>query len=271
MKKNLRNLLSIALFGGAAIANSQVVTYNFTEIFNTAGQSGSVAVVSPGEADPGYGLVIKGTSKVTKEANNKISEGVLYTTRLKTGGKFDKGGEPTDCSFGFPVSGNGTIEFVALTGSNSDLSREVSIYLAANEGGETKDIQTGYFPVASTGLDKVTVDGVEAEDIPVHSYEYVGDPGIAYVYSKINGNNFYMVRYTPTSTGVSKDQLTNFVYNGHTVTVADAVALNVYNVAGANAVSTNGSEVSMDRLGRGVYVVEAVMANGQRATAKIMR
>ncbi|MGL4993691.1 MAG: hypothetical protein ACRC6R_06145 [Bacteroidales bacterium] len=269
MKKNLRNLLSMTLLAGAAVANSQVVTYNFSEIFPA--ESANYPAVTPSESELGYGLVIKGTSKVVCEKNNKISEGILYTTRLKTGGKFDKGGEPTDCSFGFPVSGDGKIDFVALSGSNSDLTREVSIYLAASEGGESKEIATGYIPIASTGLDKVTVDGVEAEDVPVHSFDFVGDAGIAYVYSKINGNNFYMVRYTPTSTGISKDQLKEFVYNGRTVTVADAVALNVYNVAGANVASTLGAEISMERLGRGIYLIEAVMSNGKRATAKIMR
>ena len=49
-----------------------------------------------------------------------------------------------------------------------------------------------------------------------------------------------------------------------------AVTMNVYTISGAKAAKANGSTVSTSQLGKGMFIVEATDANGNKTTAKVV-
>lgn len=49
-----------------------------------------------------------------------------------------------------------------------------------------------------------------------------------------------------------------------------AVTMNVYTICGAKAAKANGSSVSTSQLGKGMFIVEATDANGNKTTAKVV-
>ena len=59
-------------------------------------------------------------------------------------------------------------------------------------------------------------------------------------------------------------------FNGKSVFAADAVAVELYSIAGAKVVAVKGASLSVAELPAGVYVVVATDATGAKATAKIM-
>lgn len=191
------------------------------------------------------------TSGMGVDTNNKTFDGVAYTHRLKTGGA----GTFVE---GVPAR---VIE-LAIDGPG-----ELKVGVLSSSSGTPR--------LCNISEDGVTVLGtIEAkgENTQLENFHYTGSSKKLYLYSASGGINFYVIEWEGgVSSNVAKDKLTNFVYNGRTVLVEDAVVLNVYNITGAKVASAFDTEVSVERLGRGIYVVEAVMANGKRATSKIVR
>lgn len=255
MKLNLRNLFSFALLTGAIALSAQTVTYNFSEIFPTApegsvsaaGQFGAMNILTGNEYD-GSGV--------------KSVEGVNSIVRLKTGGAatYDETTlVPITRAFGFPVSGAGKLTCWVFSSSSTGGGRYVVLNVVKDNAIVGERITTAI---------EGQLTGSQAED---KEYEYTGEAGEMFLSSSTGGLNFYQVRFEPSTTGINRNELKEFVYNGSTVTVKDAFAMNVYSIAGQKVVSTQGEAVSMQALPKGVYIVEAVLTNGKAVTAKIAR
>jgi hypothetical protein len=237
MKKLLLTAaLAVAAFVGA---NAQTV-YNISEIYSDVASGNLVATKGD--------FIICGSKKLKVTDDTKSSEGVVYTKRLQTAGKDDvkEGNIPSTAAFGFPVSGPGTVKFVVLTGSNTDLTREISWTHQDSEGNVTQG-DTGLFPIA-TPSEKIDIDGKKYVDIPPMTWNWTGTAGTLYFYSKISGNNFYMISFTPaTSTalnGIAAD--------------AEVVATEYYNING----------MRVDAATPGIYVKKQVLADGSQKVSK---
>ncbi|MEG1585632.1 MAG: hypothetical protein RR346_02015 [Bacteroidales bacterium] len=236
-------LLSVAVITASVLA-VQAQTYDFGQIYgpDLAAAGGSTLVVQTKDNL----VMLNSTSKIVIEGNEKSSEGVIYTHRLKLGGKsvLETDGTPKYCSFGIPVTGPGTVKFVVVTGSNSDLTRTIDYTFVPQEGA----------PVAgSTGLKALTIDDAkvtigdkEYDHISPLSWKYSGDAGMLYFYSLINGNNYYAVTYTPDNT-VGIDQ-----------TTANVVSTHYYNLGG----------LLVEKPTEGVYIVKETLEDGSSRISK---
>lgn len=247
-------LLSVAVVAASLLSlDAQTTVYDFGKIYGpdleAAIANNPAATTCPVQSKEGI-LVMNDNAKVVIEGNVKSSEGVIYTHRLKLGGKsiLDAAtGLPKYCSFGIPVSGPGTLKIVALTGSNGS-DRVVDYAHIATDGTATSGT-TGLVP-KSIEAEKVTIDGNEYDNVLPLSWEFKGEAGTLYLYSPVNGNNFYAVMFTPAG-GTSIDAVAEKV-----------VSVEYYNLGG----------LKVNKPTEGVYVVKERLDNGMcKVSKKIIR
>ena len=103
-----------------------------------------------------------------------------------------------------------------------------------------------------TPSDKVEIDGVSYTDITPITWSWTGEAGTLYFYSKTNGNNFYMISYTPSN-----------ATSINTVAAAqEVVSSEYYNI---NGVRTNATTA-------GVYIKKDVLKDGSvKVTKTVVR
>ena len=168
MKKLLLSIFTIASVSFSV--SSQTVLYNIGEIFTD--------VENPATSKNDF-IVANKSGKVAVENNEKHSDGIIYTKRLKTGGKCSgsssfENGIPVSCAIGFPVSEDGTIKMVVLAGGTSDV-RIIDYTFVSSTG----DINTGSTNYITGGIEaeKVTVGDKEYDDIKPFSFDHKGGAG----------------------------------------------------------------------------------------------
>jgi hypothetical protein len=234
MTKRFLLLTAFAALANLCVQAQTSVVYNISNMFE-------VVKTMDKEVTVGDFVVVNGNGdmKVEKKAYT-FDDGIEYSLCLKSMGKgtFDsETGRPTGCSFGFPVSGSGTVKLAILSNSSSDATREVGYYFVPTSGDDQK---------GETGIK------APATEYKVQSWAFEGTEGMLYFYSIKNGINFYMVSYTP-------DKIVDTAVSGVKAD-ADVVATHYFNLNGMRTEATL----------PGIYLKQQVLSDGSVKTQKVL-
>lgn len=177
---------------------------------------------------------------------------VVYTQRIKAKSKSNQ--------INIAAPSAGTLTFGVRTGSNSDLTRTLVV------------TQNGTEIYNELVLESDTV--VHGEGAPraynVHSVSVPASGSV--VVTMPTGNlNYYFISFNDES-GVEHVLDLNKLFISNNVVVADGAAkIYVYDILGKLIATANASEVDLNNVARGIYVVKAVYADGKTAALKVRR
>ena len=177
---------------------------------------------------------------------------VTYPQRIKAKSKSNQ--------INIAVPSSGTLTFGVRTGSNSDVTRTLVL------------TQNGTEIYNQLVLEADTV--LHEEGYPrAYKVHQVSVPAAGeVVVSMPTGNlNYYFISFNDGS-GVEQVFNLDKLFMSNNVVVANgATTVYVYDILGKLVATANASEIDLNKVARGIYVVKAVYADGRTATLKVRR
>ena len=178
---------------------------------------------------------------------------IQYTQRIKAKSKSNT------ISIACPDAG--TLTFGVRTGSNSDVTRTL---VATQNGTEIYN---------KLVLESDTVEHGEGAPKAYLTHEVAVPAAGEVTITMPTGNlNYYFISFTNGQGGVQQVLDLGKLFMSGNVVVADGAArLYVYDIVGKLVATANASELDLNRVSRGIYIVKAVYADGRTQTLKIRR
>lgn len=178
---------------------------------------------------------------------------VQYTQRIKAKSKNNT------ISIACPDAG--TLTFGVRTGSNSDVTRSL---VASQNGTEI------YNQVV---LEADTVEHGEGAPKAYLTHDVTVPAAGEVTVTMPTGNlNYYFIAFSNGQGGVQQVLDLGKLFMSGNIVIADGAAqLYVYDIVGKLVATANASELDLNRVSRGIYIVKAVYADGRTQTLKIRR
>lgn len=247
MKKHLT--LFVALIATLAIYGQK--TWNFSESpfvapwdYETSTVVDGLTIIENGTNSQKTSIRVENLS-----AGSRIYDTYSFTQFLRINAGGVENFIPQNSGISFPVSGPGTIRFVAIAASST-----ATISVVLSDGTQQ--------------LKAFNVSGTNEQDISDHlfEYEYTGDAGKIYLYTtRARSFNVYLLEATSfDETATSNKQIqansSNVFYNGSEVINTTGLKLNLYNAMG-KLVRTTKSNMQVNDLTKGIYIVRVSESN----------
>jgi hypothetical protein len=198
-------------------------------------------VVVPGENETKPWVVDTNNAKFDVNSTT-----VAYTHRMKSGGANNY------ISVAAPEAG--TLLICPRSSNKDDNERTVVVTQGSNE-------LLNVIIADEQAVDKV---------FPSHVVN-IPQAGEVRITNPVNAMNYYYIEFK-TSTGVKHVcNLGKLAMNNNVVVATGAKTLYVYNVLGRLVRTANAQELDINDMGRGIYIVKAVYADGKAQTLKVRR
>ena len=198
-------------------------------------------VVVPGENETKPWVIDTNNAKFDVNSTT-----VAYTHRMKSGGANNY------ISVAAPEAG--TLLICPRSSNKDDNERTVVVTQGSNE-------LLNVIVADEQAVDKV---------FPSHVVN-IPQAGEVRITNPVNAMNYYYIEFK-TSTGVKHVcNLGKLAMNNNVVVATGAKTLYVYNVLGRLVRTANAQELDINDMGRGIYIVKAVYADGKAQTLKVRR
>lgn len=263
--------MQIVFTGGGGV-NMYMVSY-------TAGEGGGETPDTPDTPDqPGEGWVFDAASLAVQAYSEDVVSGIYtflcngktwevdantarfandstiqYTQRIKAKSKSNT------ISIACPEAG--TLTFGVRSGSNSDVTRTL---VATQNGAELYN---------QLVLESDTLVHGEGAPRAYLTHEVAVPTAGEVTVTMPTGNlNYYFISFSNGQSGVQQVLDLGKLFMSGNVVIADGAArLYVYDIVGKLVATANASELDLNRVSRGIYIIKAVYADGRTQTLKVRR
>ena len=178
---------------------------------------------------------------------------IQYTQRIKAKSKSNT------ISIACPEAG--TLTFGVRSGSNSDVTRTL---VATQNGAELYN---------QLVLESDTLEHGKGAPRAYLTHEVTVPAAGEVTVTMPTGNlNYYFISFSNGQSGVQQVLDLGKLFMSGNVVIADGAArLYVYDIVGKLVATANASELDLNRVSRGIYIIKAVYADGRTQTLKVRR